>query len=77
MVSRNLVLKSFVFMYLKFIFFHLDLIIGGSNKKIGGPAGGSSSSKKRAGITDGSASKKKKSNDVTRLYGVSNSARKS
>lgn len=63
-------------MYLKFLFFHLDLIIGGSNKKIGGPAGGSSSSKKRAGITDGSASKKK-TNDVTKLYGVSNSARKS
>ena len=76
MVRCNLVLESFIFFYLIFLFFYFNLSIKGSNKKRGGTAGGSLSSRKRVGNTDGSASKKK-SNDVTKLYGVSNFARKS
>ncbi len=52
MVRCNLVLKSFIAIYLIFVFFYLDISIAGSNKKKGGTAGGSSSSKKKIENTD-------------------------
>ena len=74
----DLVMKSFIVIYLTFIFFYLDRTIGGSHKKKGGPAGGSSSSKKKLENPEGSASKKTKTtHDVSRVTSVPKAARKS
>ncbi len=69
MVRCNLVLKSFIAIYLIFVFFYLDL---------SSTAGGSLSSKKKMENTDVSPRKNSKTTyDVSRVTSVSKAACKS
>ena len=73
----DLVMKSFIVIYLTFVFFYLDLTIGGSNKKKGGTAGGSSSKKKLENPEVSASKKTKTTHDVSRVTSVPKAARKS